>query len=212
MQTKASENSEWATPIIVLKSNGQIRLCGDYKVILNPATYPLVDKHPIPKVSDLLTKLGGGTIFTKLDLAQVYQQIELDEKSKSLVTIITHKGLFRNNRLSFGIALTSDSFHCEMEKILQDLDKVAIFFDDLVITGTTRQEHDQNVTKVLQRLQDCGLALSRDKCAFAQNSIEFLGFELSAKGIRASSRKVDAILNIKKTREFTLQSLSRFWI
>jgi len=99
-----------------------------------------------------------------------------------------------------------------MEKILQDLDKVAIFFDDLVITGTTRQEHDQNVTKVLQRLQDCGLALSRDKCAFAQNSIEFLGFELSAKGIRASSRKVDAILNIKKTREFTLQSLSRFWI
>ena len=58
---QAVENSEWATPIVpVPKSNGQIRLCGDYKVILNPSTYPLVDKHPIPKVSDLLTKLSSG--------------------------------------------------------------------------------------------------------------------------------------------------------
>jgi len=57
-------------------------------------------------------------------------------------------------------------------------------------TGTTRKEYDQNVTRVLQRLQDCGLTLSRNKCAFAQNSIEFLGFELSAKGIRVQAGKL----------------------
>ena len=97
-----------------------------------------------------------------------------------------------------------------MEKILQDLDKVAIFFDDLVITGSMKEEHDLNVTKVLQRLQDCGLTLSRDKCALAQNSIEFLGFELSDKGIRASSGKIDAILNLKNPR--TLHNSNRFWV
>ena len=48
--------------------------------------------------------------------------------------------------------------------------------------------------RVLQRLQNCGLILSTDKCAFSQSSIEFLGFELSAQDIQASSRKVDAIL------------------
>ena len=58
---QAVENSEWATPIVpVPKSNGQIRLCGDYKMTLNP--HLLVDKHPIPRVSDLLTKLSGDTI------------------------------------------------------------------------------------------------------------------------------------------------------
>ena len=111
-----------------------------------------MDKHPIPRVSDLFIKLGDGTIFTKLDLAQAYQQVELDEESKSLVTITTHKGLFRSNRLNFGIASAPGLFQHEMEKILQDLDKVAIFFDDLVITGATREEHDQNVTRMLQRL------------------------------------------------------------
>ena len=107
------------------------------------------------------------------------------------------------NRLSLGIASAPGLSQREMEKILQNLDKVAIFFDDLVITGSMKEEHDLNVTKVLQRLQDCGLTLSRDKCALAQNSIEFLGFELSDKGIRTSSGKVDAILNIKKPENIT---------
>ena len=99
-----------------------------------------MDKYPIPRVSDLLTKLGGGsTIFTKLDLAQAYQQVELNEESKSLTTITTHKGLFWSNRLSFGIASASELFQRKMEKIFQDLNKVVIFFDDLLVTGTTRE-------------------------------------------------------------------------
>ncbi|XP_018403039.1 PREDICTED: uncharacterized protein K02A2.6-like [Cyphomyrmex costatus] len=194
---EAVEYSDWATPIVpVSKVNGQIRLCGDYKVTLNP--HLLVDKHPIPRVSDLLTKLSGGTVFTKLDLAQAYQQVVLDEESKFLVTIATHKGLFKSNRLSYGVASASGLFQREMDKIFQDLDMVAIFFDDLVVTGATHEEHDRNLTYVLKRLQDCGLTLSKDKCAFAQSNIEFLGFELNAQGIQASSKKVDAIVNMKK--------------
>ena len=47
------------------------------------------------------------------------------------------------------------------------------------------------------------IKLSKHKCAFAQDSIEFLVFELSDKGIRASNRKVDAIVNIKKPENVT---------
>ncbi|XP_018407686.1 PREDICTED: uncharacterized protein K02A2.6-like [Cyphomyrmex costatus] len=149
----------------------------DWATLIVPVPKVNVDKHPIPRVSDLLTKLSGGTVFTKLDLAQAYQQVELDEESKLLVTITTHKGLFKSNRLSYGVASVPGLFQREMDKIFQDLDMVAIFFDDLVVTGATREEHDRNLTCVLKRLQDCGLTLSKDKCAFAQSNIEFLGFE-----------------------------------
>ena len=73
--------SEWATPVVTaLKSNGQIRLCGDYKITLNPNL--IVDRHPIPRPSDLLAKLEKGKVFSKIDLAHAYQQMELDENSK----------------------------------------------------------------------------------------------------------------------------------
>ena len=72
-----------------------------------------------------------------------------------------------------------------------------------MVTGTTREEHDQNITEVLQRLQDCGLTLSKDKCVFAQDSIKFLGFKLSDKSIQASIRKVNAIVNVKKPENVT---------
>ena len=44
------ENSEWANAHCISSKIGQIRLCGDYKVTLNP--HLLVDKHPIPRVSE----------------------------------------------------------------------------------------------------------------------------------------------------------------
>ena len=74
------ESSEWGTPIVpILKSNGQIRICGDFKITLNPQL--IINKHPIPRVQDLLVKLQGGTIFSKIDLSQAYLQVELDSES-----------------------------------------------------------------------------------------------------------------------------------
>lgn len=58
------ESSDWATPIVpVLKNNGQIRLCGDFKITINP--HIVVDRYPIPRVQDLLIKLNGGKCLQK---------------------------------------------------------------------------------------------------------------------------------------------------
>ena len=95
--------SEWAAPIVpVMKQDGSIRICGDYKVTINRVAK--LDKYPIPKIDDMFTSLSGGQRFSKLDLSHAYQQIELDEDSQHFVTINTHKGLFRYNRLPFGVA------------------------------------------------------------------------------------------------------------
>ena len=69
--------ADWAAPIVpVLKSNGTVRICGDFKVTVNQVSR--LDHYPIPHVEDLLSKLSGGQYFTKLDMSQAYQQLKLD--------------------------------------------------------------------------------------------------------------------------------------
>ncbi|XP_049267997.1 uncharacterized protein K02A2.6-like [Rhipicephalus sanguineus] len=87
------KTSEWAAPIVpILKRSGQIRICGDFKVTVNPVTVP--EKYPIPRVEDLFSRLSGGEKFNKLDLKDAHLQVELGEASRKLVTINTPKGLF----------------------------------------------------------------------------------------------------------------------
>ena len=87
-------HSDWATPIVVVrKPTGKVRICGDFKVTLNPMLKS--DVHPFPLPEELFHKLNQGCKFSKIDLADAYLQIELDEKSKDLVVINTHQGLYR---------------------------------------------------------------------------------------------------------------------
>ena len=84
-------HSDWAAPIVAVpKQDGKLRICGDYKVTVNAALD--IDQYPLPKPDDLFASLAGGKKFTKLDLAQAYQQLVLDENSRKYTTINTHQG------------------------------------------------------------------------------------------------------------------------
>ncbi|CAG2233162.1 Uncharacterized protein K02A2.6 [Mytilus edulis] len=132
-QIQQVEFSDWAAPIVpVVKENGSIRICGDYKVTVNAVSK--LDNYPIPKTEDLYATLGGGQEYTKLDLNQAYQQIELDEDSKRYVTINTHKGLFRYNRLPYGVASSPGIFQRTLENVVQGIANVLVRVDDILIT------------------------------------------------------------------------------
>lgn len=91
---KPVEFSDWAAPIVpVVKPDGSVRLCGDYKVTVNRVAK--VEKYPLPRIDDILSSLSGGKSFSKLDLAHAYQQVPLDEDSQKLTTINTPKGLYQ---------------------------------------------------------------------------------------------------------------------
>ena len=112
--------SDWAAPLVpVEKADRTLWICGDYKVTVNPVL--LVDQYPMPTPEDLFATLAGGKHFTKLDLSQAYQQVLLDQGSRRYVTINTHKGLYRYNRLSFGVASAPALFQQIMERILQGI-------------------------------------------------------------------------------------------
>ena len=73
-------HSEWAAPIVpILKGEGSIRLCGDYKVTVNPVLN--VDTYPLHHIEDLFAAVSGGKVFSKLDLKHACLQVALDEDS-----------------------------------------------------------------------------------------------------------------------------------
>ena len=140
--------SDRAAPIVtVVKPDKSIRICGDYKVTVNSVSK--LNKYPIPKTDDLLADLGGGKYFTKLDMTQAYQQLELDEPSKQYKTINTHQGLYRYNRLPHGVSSAPGIFQRTMENILRSIPNVCVRVDDILLAGKTRAEHLKTLRDVL---------------------------------------------------------------
>ena len=194
--------SDWAAPIVpVLKSDKSVRICGDFRLTVNPASK--LDNYPIPKVEDLFAKLNKGKLFTKLDLSQAYQQVLLDDESKQYVVINTHKGLFRYTRLPFGILSAPGIFQRVMESLLHGLPGVLVFFNDILVTGHTKADHLTTLNKVLARLEQAGLRVKSKKCKFMQSSVSYLGYKLDAKGIHPLEDKVVAIRDAPTPRSIT---------
>lgn len=116
------EHSDWATPIVAVpKKDGTVRLCGDYKVTINPMLQ--IDQYPVPSSRVLLSTLAEGKKFTKLDLTSAYQQTILDEDSAKLFTLNTHQNLYRCTCLPFGVVSVPAVFQREMDRILQDFQR-----------------------------------------------------------------------------------------
>ena len=201
------KSSKWAAPIVpVVKQDGKIRICGDYKLTANPVSE--LNAYPLPKIEELFTALAGGKMFSKLDLSHAYLQLPLEEASKPLTTINTHKGLFQYNRMPFGISSAPAVFQKTMDTLLKGMKHVTAYIDDIVVTGATEEEHTANLNEVLSRLEAAGLRLKREKCRFLMPQVEYLGHLIGKEGLRPNPSKVKAILdapipsNVSELRSF----------
>ena len=178
--------SEWAAPIVpVLKCDKKsVRICGDFKLTVNQAAQ--LDRCPIPKVQDLFAELAGGQSFTKLDLSQTYQQICLSEESKKYVVINTSKGLFRYNRLPYGVSSAPTIFQWTMESLLR-----IVYLDDILISKWTEseKEHLSALDEVLSRLERAGLRLKKKKCTFVATEMVYLGHKIDPESLHPWQRK-----------------------
>ena len=140
-----------------------------------------VEAYPLPRVEDLLASIGKGKVhlFSKLDLANVYQQLELGEDSKRYVTINTDFGLFKYHRLPFGVATVPAMFQWTMESPLRDISNVCVYIDDVLVSGEMEMEHLTVLEEVLSSLQEGRFRLKLLKCAFMFSLVEYLGHNLS---------------------------------
>lgn len=158
-------NSEWGTPLVpVPKPNGDLRLCGDYKITINRVVEDI--KEPLPRIEEIFSELSGGEYFTRLDMTAAYNQLEVTEETKHLLAWSTHKGIYKVNRLTFGPKPAVGAFVKRIKKVLQGAKETTFFVDDITVTGKNKQEHLANLKEVFKRLKEAGLKLNLDKCKF----------------------------------------------
>ena len=190
----------------MVKRDGNVCICGDYKVTINQAIK--TESYPLPRVDELFANLSGGKYFSKLELSNAYLQLPIEEESKEFLAINTHKGLFKYNLLPFGVSPAPAIFHHCMETLLRGEKGVSVYLDDVPITGATIQDHLANLEGVLQKLQNAGLRLNPTKCSFMKTSIEYLGHIIDHQGLHPTEKKVQAIQeapkpkNLSKLRSF----------
>ncbi|XP_049886457.1 uncharacterized protein K02A2.6-like [Pectinophora gossypiella] len=188
------DHSDWASPLVpVNKADGGLRICADYKATINPVL--LIDRYPLPKIDDLMVNLSGAQYFSKIDLSQAYNQIELDE-TKIYTVINTHRGLYRYNRLVYGLSSSPGIFQRIMCNLLKDIPNVEVFLDDVIIGGRTKQEHLLALESVFSKLSQNGLKLKSDKCVFLVKEVGYLGYIINKEGIKTDPSKIEAIASI----------------
>ena len=130
--------------------------------------------------------MSGSTLFTKLDANAGFWQIKLTEESALYTTFITPFGRYCFKRLPFEITSAPEFFQKSMSAILTNL-------DDILIHGRNQEEHDKGLNAVLDKLQQAGVTLSRDKCKFSTTYVQFLGQQVDSRGIRPDPAKVSTI-------------------
>lgn len=197
------DTSAWGTPLVIVpKNNGKnIRICGDYKSTINKHLEEVT--YPLPRVSDIFSKLHKGEKFSKIDLSKAYVQCELEDSAKSLLVWSTHKGLFQVNRMMYGISPASAKFQKLIEQLFQGMENVSNFLDDILITGENDQKHCETLEEVLKKLKDAGLTVRREKCAFFQEQIEYLGHRITKDGLMKTEDKVRAISMAPRPKNVT---------
>ena len=196
----------WAAPTVyVRKKTKEIRVCADFSTGLNAA---LKDYHyPLPSPEEVFSKLNGGKVFSKIDLSDAYLQIPVEEESSKLLCINTHRGLYKFERMAFGIKVAPAIFQQIMDNLLNGFDFAVAYLDDILIKSQNVEEHKQHVHKVFERIQDYGFKVKESKCDFFMEKVKYLGHIIDKEGRRPDPERSTAIKNMPAPHNVsTLQS------
>ena len=176
---------------IVVKKDGSLRICGDYKRTLNP----LLDtkQYPLPTPEDCFYQIRGGQKFSKIDIRAAYNHIMLREEDRYLTTLATPQGLKMWTRLPYGISSALAIFQEDIEKVLRGIDMCMCRVDDILISGVDDSDHLQRLTLVLDTLFQAGFRCRLDKSEFLKEEVVYLGYKVTREGILPCTDKVKTL-------------------
>ncbi|KAL0154966.1 hypothetical protein M9458_049229, partial [Cirrhinus mrigala] len=176
------------------KKDGSLRPCIDYRG-LNSIT--VKNTYPLPLISSAFERLQGASVFTKLDLRNAYHLVRIRRGDEWKTAFNTPRGHFEYLVMPFGLSNSPGVFQALVNDVLRDMvdQFIYVYLDDILIFSSSLQEHVQHVRRVLQRLLENGLFVKAEKCDFHAQSVPFLGYIVSAEGMRMDPEKIKAVVD-----------------
>ena len=203
---KVTEATEWVSSMVAAekKNTDELRICIDPRDLNQALMRP---HHQLKTVDDILSDITGAKVFSKLDAKSGFWHIQLEEKSSFYTTFNTPQGRYRFIKMPYGITSGSEVFQHAMEHLLEGY-PCKVIVDDIIVYGKTMEEHDANLEKVMQRLQEINLHLNIKKCEFRVDQIAFVGNIFTSEGLKVDPDKVKAIKEMPTPT--TKQEVQRF--
>ncbi|KAK2710450.1 hypothetical protein QYM36_011843 [Artemia franciscana] len=191
---KVSKPTDWVNSMVAVeKKDGSLRICIDPVDLNKSIRRPF---YPIPSLEDVTSRLHGVKYLSKLDARSGYWSLVLDDESADLTTFNTIFGRYRFKQMPFGIISAQDEFQRRIEEALQGLDGFAVIIDDLLVFGSTLEEHDKRLVAVLERARAKGIKFNKAKCSFCVTSVTYFGHVISEQGMQPDPDKLEAINNM----------------
>jgi hypothetical protein len=189
---RPSKSPARAPILFVPKKDGTLRLCVDYRG-LNKVT--VKNRYTLPLISELLDRISGATVFSKVDLKDAYYRIRIKPGDEWKTAFGTRYGHFEFLVLPMGLTNAPATFQSYIHDALgQLLDICCIaYLDDVLIFSRTMEEHAEHLRRVIETLLNAGLYAKFSKCQFFKQDMEFLGYVISPTGIAMDPGRVDTI-------------------
>ncbi|XP_052707181.1 uncharacterized protein LOC128182536 [Crassostrea angulata] len=186
-------SSPYSAPVVIArKKDGTNRFCIDYRR-LNCAT--VFDAEPMPSPESIFSKMTGKKFVSKIDLSKGYWQVPMADESKPLTAFSTPSGLYQFRTMPFGLVNAPATFSRMMRKLLQGMNGVENFIDDVIVFTDTFEEHLHILKTVFERLRDAGLTARPTKCFIGFDKIDCLGHMVGNKCLEPEQDKIDAVRN-----------------
>lgn len=188
----AGEPTDWTSSLhIADKAGGGARPCSDFR-LLNQKT--VTDAYPLPLIRNFTHQIHGSKVFSVIDLKSAFFNVPIWPSHRHKTTTLDPwGGVYRYNRLPFGLSSGPSTRQRLLETILKDIPKTFIYLDDLLLATESVEEHDKILNDIFKILSDNHMALSIDKCKFAQKEVDYLGYKVTENGIRPLPRKLAAL-------------------
>ena len=175
------------------KANGDTRVCLDPKD-LNKAI--IRENHKPMTVEEIAHQLAGAVVYTKADALKAFLQVHLTYEASLLTTFNYHRGRLRFLRMPFGAKMSQDVFQLRMDAILEQCPGVIGIHDDIVIFGTSNEDHDANLINLMNVCQKEGLVLNSKKLELRRERVTFFGAEYSKDGMHPDPKKIQGIVDM----------------